>query len=103
MIIPKRFKLMGHTIEVEFDPSLQFRENCSGEARYRTKKILMAPSTEHHPRIQSDIEHTFYHELIHWIFHELNEYELRDNEKLVDTVAALLHQAHATMEYDSGS
>ena len=103
MEIPKRFKLMGHTIEVKFDPELQFRENCAGEARYRTKEILLAQSTEHHPRFQSDIEQTFYHELMHWIFHELNETELRDNEKLVDTVAALLQQAHATMEYDSGS
>ena len=100
MIIPKRFKLMGHTIKVEFDPKLQFRENCTGEARYRSRNIIIASSTDDHPRFQSDLEQTFYHELMHWIFHELNEPDLCNNEKLVDTIAALLQQAHSTMEYE---
>lgn len=99
MKIPKRFKLFGHTIEVVQDHSLRFRENCNGEARYRTRTIMLSPSAPNYPRIQSDIEHTFLHELTHWILHELNEIDLRNNEKFVDTFAGLLHQALTTSEY----
>jgi len=100
MKIPKRFNLFAQTTTIEYDEQLHFRENCSGEARYRTNRILLQPSTDQHPRIQSQIEQTFCHELVHHILHAQNKHALRDDEEFVDTFAALLHQALTTMEYD---
>jgi hypothetical protein len=47
-------------------------------------------------------EHTFLHELTHFILNAMGESELRGNEKFVDVFSGLLHQALVTMEYDNG-
>jgi hypothetical protein len=95
--IPKKFKLMGHTINVEFD-NLLFKDQMQGEARYRLNKIVLQPPTIENPYDKTIILSTFYHELMHFIFQYLSEYELRDNEKLVNNIADLLTQYTLTKE-----
>lgn len=96
MIIPKSFKLFGHTITVEYDDTLHQKEDFVGLAEYRNNKIIL---DNNKTRMQSQIEQTFFHELIHFIFEALGEIELQKNEKIVDLIAQLLHQAFDTMEY----
>lgn len=100
MRIPTKFKLLGYTITVEFDPMLDGRNGTLGEARYTTNSIALQPNTDTFNRPAETQEHVFFHELTHHILHKMNEYELRGNEKFVDVFAGLLHQALTTMEYE---
>jgi len=100
MKIPKRFKLLGHSITVEYDPMLDGRNGCTGEARYTTNSIALQSNTDTFSRPHSQQEHVFLHELTHHILNEMNEHDLRSNEKFVDVFSGLLHQALTTMEYD---
>ncbi len=96
MTIPKTFQLFGQTITVEIDPDLSHEDDASGAALYRTNKIKLTPSTSTDPKIPAQIEKVFLHELMHWIFYMAGESKLRSNEKLVDLIANLLHQALTT-------
>lgn len=102
MHIPNRFKLLGRTITVEYDPMLDGRNGCTGEARYTTDSIVLQPNTETFSRPPAQQQHVFLHELTHHILNEMGEHELRGNEKFVDIFSGLLHQALTTMEYDEG-
>jgi predicted SprT family Zn-dependent metalloprotease len=97
MRIPKRFQLFGHTIEVNWYDNLLIRTNNVGEAHYNFNEIKLDYM---HERPESYKEQVFLHEVLHLILNLLGEEELRQNEKLVDTFASLLHQAINTMEYD---
>lgn len=90
--IPKSFKLAGLTIAVILDPDLYKNRKVAGEARYLEQKIILDTKVLS-PEL---LEQNFYHELVHWIFYILNEDDMRNNEKLVDTMAYLLHQTIKT-------
>jgi len=98
MKIPKEFKLMGETIKVRFVSDLNYKDDFEGVSKYRDSEILIQESTNTWPRTQEQIEQTFLHELTHYILEKLNERELRDNEKFVNTFAGLLHQALTTQK-----
>lgn len=106
MQIPKRFKLMGHTIEVTENDKLAYERNWNGAACYDESRIELMPSSCVNPRSQSKVEQTFCHELSHFLLyyggsainHELKQMA-HTNEELVDLIGSLLHQALTTMEY----
>ena len=105
MRIPIRFRLLGQTINVVWDPGLCRSEDQTGQARYRFNEIRIQPSCDGNPRSSDAIEHTFLHELMHWILfyagwsYDAGKRELHEDERLVDLCAGLLHQALTTMEY----
>jgi len=99
MKIPKRFKLHGHTITVEYSIDLRDEDDAVGKASYRGQKIILQPICVGYSRPKTSIEQTFLHELTHHILHEMAEYDMMNNEKFVDLFSALLHQALTTMEY----
>lgn len=94
MQIPKSFKLCGLTINVVRDNTMVANKHCIGEARYAAQEILI--DTE--AASKELTEQSFLHELLHWCFYVLGEEELRDNERLVDTLAHLLYQYETTKE-----
>jgi hypothetical protein len=98
--IPKRFKLLGHTIEVSEDPSRYYASGSYGTCSYEEKWIKLVPPSEHHPVTQGSIEHTFLHELTHMMLYHTEQHELKNNEAFVDLFAGLLHQALTTMEFE---
>ena len=105
MKIPKRFQLLGQTINVVWIEDMTDSTDCAGVASYRRNEIRIQPNTPSNPRTESNIEHTFYHELVHWILYFAGGYykggeHLHKDEQLVDMAAGLLHQALSTMEYD---
>jgi len=100
MKIPKKFKLMGQTINVYIDEGLVQKEDAVGQSHYRFNKILIQPSIDGVARTEEQIGHTFCHELTHWIFHTLNEDKLSGDEKLVDNFSGLLFQALESAEYE---
>jgi hypothetical protein len=94
MNIPKSFTLAGLKIDVIREDDLILERKLIGEARYSKQQIAI--DTKNAPR--ETTEQSFLHEVIHWCFYVLNEPELRDNEKLVDTLAHLLYQFENTKE-----
>lgn len=97
--IPSQFALMGHTISVTWQADLIDRENDVGQARYRENVICLQANTPGVTRPQSQLEQTFFHELLHFIFEILGEEDLRTNEQLIDQMSGLLHQAFVTADY----
>lgn len=100
MTIPKRFDLMGTTIEVEYNFDMMLDNDEVGQANYRRNKIFIAPNTSTFKMTREQVEHVFLHELTHWIFNRLNRSELQKDEELVDMVAELLHQTLKTAQGD---
>ena len=96
--IPASFWLYGQKIHVSMETDLIEEEDCVGEALYRKNMIRLQCNSPSVNRPGSHIEATFLHELIHMILYALGEDDLRKNEKLVDGMARLLHQAFITME-----
>jgi hypothetical protein len=104
MRIPRRFKLFGQTIEVVRkikDPTE--KRDCIAFASYRCNQIQIRQATEDYPLTDEQIEHAFCHELIHYLLYHSAEQQgekwLHQDERLVDCMAGLLHQALTTMEY----
>lgn len=100
MQIPKRFKLLGHTIEVIDEPAGFYESKRHGACNYEAKWIKYASPNPSYPVSQSSAEHTFMHELIHHCLYCTEQHALNDNEGFVDLLAGLLHQALTTMEYE---
>jgi len=97
-IIPESFQLHGQTITVEFDPNLINNSDDRGQAMTRLKKIKLQSSTESIPVPQTCMEQTFCHELMHFILIHA-ESKMGDDEKFVNLVGNLLHQALTTMTF----
>ena len=100
MKIPTSFQLVGQTIQVEMLDQLLENDDCVGQALYRKNLIQLQRSNATVMRPATQIEATFCHELVHWIFFVLSEDKLRKNEQLVDQIGRLLHQALSTMVYE---
>ena len=96
--IPKKFSIMGKTIAVRDVVDLDHRTDATGEARYRDYEILMQKDTEGVIMPEQKRKNIFWHEVVHWILHEMAEEECRDNEKFVEVFGSLLHQVIGTME-----
>jgi hypothetical protein len=98
--IPNAFYLFGQRITVEWRDDLVDGTDCVGMTRLRKNTIELQKGDG--PQIfrpRSQTEQTFWHELTHWILDLLGETELSGNEKLIDSIGSLLHQAVTTMEY----
>ena len=105
MKIPKKFKILGQTIDVIFETQELIKHDLVGRAVYRKNQIQLRPSTESDPLTDEQIAFTFYHEFIHYILYFAeaaysgkSEY-MHQDEGFVDLVAGLLHQAFGTMDY----
>ena len=98
MNIPKKFRLMGHEINVKFVEDLTNEHESVGAAVYRRDEIRLQPSINGNLRSENLIAHNFLHELVHFILYMMEEDKLRDDEKFVGVFSGLLHQALDTME-----
>ena len=97
--IPKSVMLFGQRYQVEYNEKLHHSDSARGMAYHRTQKIELLPDTPTFPVSRQQMEVTFLHELLHICLNEMSECELRDNEKFVDILANLLHQAFSQAEY----
>lgn len=98
--IPKRFKILGHTIEVKEDPGRFYHRGEFAACSLEGKTISLVPPSPHHPIMQSSLEHSFLHEVVHFLLYHTERPKLGDDEGFVDLLAGLLHQVLTTMEYD---
>lgn len=94
---PCRFNLLGQEITVEYSASLMDKEDAKGIALYRENKIVLQNDTPGIFRSEDQVMAIFYHEMVHWILHMMND-EKRDDEKFVDLFSGFLHQALSTLK-----
>src|SRR5512140_1477468 len=80
MRIPKRFKLLGHTIEVKNENERYYEKNSYGACSYEGKWIKLVQPSEHHPITQGSLEQTFLHEVVHLCLNHTEQSALNDNE-----------------------
>ena len=108
MKIPIRFKLFAQTINVIFSPeSFTEKDGHYGFAAYRSNQIQLRPSVATHPLTEEQIEQTFCHELMHFVFYHAgsaykgNKDYMHQDEGFVELCGCLLHQAFSTMEFEN--
>lgn len=94
--IPKSFELHGHRIRVYREPKVAVKEGALGVTYPEANEIYVTslPGTP-----EEQIEHTFFHELMHMIMHHMGERDLYENEKFIDMCAGFIHQALKTANY----
>lgn len=100
MRIPKKFKLLGQVITVEFNDEMCKGADAFGLASYDTNKIYLSTKVNNAEIRPDQIEQTFLHEAMHFILHYMGKDKLRGNEKFVDMAAGFIHQMLTTMEYE---
>jgi hypothetical protein len=94
--IPSKFQLGGSTIEVAMvDQITGEGRDIDGMAMYAKRRIELKNDPESTKQYK---EWVFFHEVVHHIFNAIGESDMMQNEKLVDQIALLLHQAIVTME-----
>jgi len=100
--IPDSFELLCHTINVVYHTDLMYKNNTVGESRYRENLILLQARNEGHPYPEEQVQHAFYHELIHFMLcysGAKEAIELNKNEDAVDLIAGLLMQFEKTKTF----
>jgi hypothetical protein len=100
-MIPSKFKILGHEIEVVIDNIYCHHHECQGRFLEWDNKIILADrfktARSWRKYKKSVVEHTFYHELAHCLLYYTGN-KIWLNEQLVDTVGGLLHQYNLTKE-----
>ena len=96
---PKEFKIFGQTIKIKYKDTLVQESDQVGQAGFRTNEIILQRNGKNIFRPIEQMQQTYLHEVMHMIFNQIGECELRDNEKVVDLIANALHQVFTTSKY----
>jgi len=96
--IPKTFKLLGQTVTVCYDSTLRSEHEALGLTVLDKNQIRLQPSTKTFPMSKDKTAHVFCHELVHLIFYHAGFHKDCTDERKVDLIAGLLHQALITAE-----
>lgn len=92
ILIPEKFKLNGHVINVIVDDEYCKENKYFGEADF-TERIITLCSIYNTKKLKkSDKEKTFFHELVHMILDSIGEEKLKYDEKFVDEFAVKLYE-----------
>lgn len=89
--VPTSFKLLNHEVRVDKNPALTDVDKY-GVADYPRNVITLYT----YECADSVVEHTFYHELVHFLLHYAGRGDLSEDEVLVDAIGGLLAQYEAT-------
>ena len=89
----KSFQLLNHTIIVK-DYPIAPDADVYGIADYKDNEIRLYTDGVN----PSVIDHTFHHELVHFLFHYAGRDDLAEDETLVDTIGGLLAQYEQTKQ-----
>ena len=91
MKIPDKLKVAGHHFKVFYDDKYLVKQGILGQCDFISQKIRICKCYEQKQhRAKTDIERTFYHEIVHVIDGVYNNYSL--SEKEVDRLATGLQQ-----------
>jgi hypothetical protein len=100
-MIPKSFKIFGHTVKVKRVKSLKDEDGkvTLGESDIYKNEIRLLDNDTKFELTQSQKEQTFYHELVHMILDSVGREDLSEDESLVDLISGALHQFIKTSKY----
>lgn len=93
-MIPRSFKLMGHTVTVHIVPEKDWADDET-VGFWNSQNLSISVLGGIGDQRQQQI---FCHELVHAILHSMGEEKLCSNEKFVDVFGSLLHQVWTTIE-----
>lgn len=96
MRIPAVVHIAGLKIQVVHDPLAVAERQYIGKSEYSKQRIILDKTAA--PR--ETTEQACVHEVVHWILHVMNEFELQNNEKFVDVFSQLLYQALTQSEWE---
>lgn len=99
-MVPNSFNLLGHTVTVVFDDEKLDDKSALGYCSPTLNTITLTNKNGFRDLPQDVIEHTYWHEVVHFILKTMAEEELYTNEKFVDLFAGMLHQVLKTSNYD---
>ena len=88
--------MLGFNVTVEATEKLRLRNGVVGEDNFDLLSISIQGSTPDLPHLRANIEHTYLHELLHWIFYCAARQDLVEDEQLTDILAGLLHKSLTT-------
>jgi len=99
MKIPKTFKLFAETVKVIYNPILDAKEKCIGQAVYYPKGLISIQSSFPGTEIPLDSRiTTFFHELFHFLFYRLGYTNFSNDETLVTQLSGIFCQVFLTMK-----
>lgn len=98
--IPISFRLGKSHISVHVDDEYCSENKAYGEADFTEKKILLCDKYKGAKIKHSEIEITFYHELVHMILDACKRHNLKYNEDFVDEFSKKLHQFYVSAKYE---
>ena len=85
--IPNQFRLLNHEINVQYHPA-NTDVDAHGVSEYPRDAIRLYTYGAN----GDTIEHTFYHELVHFLLYYAGRPDLAEDESLVDVLGGLLAQ-----------
>ena len=99
MRLPKQFKLGGMVVTIEVNNDI-LHDNALGQAFPNENKILLAIKDRQTEFPKTKVEQTLYHEILHMVLDSLGYHELSSDEKFIQSVSLLLHQAINSLQYE---
>ena len=90
--IPKSFEMGPYKIKITKCKNLAFEDGALGIAMYNTNEIRLQTKQDGYPIMEEQIMTTFFHELVHFVFHMVERRDLCENEQLVERCAKMLAQ-----------
>ena len=99
MKIPKRFKLFGTTIIINYEDTRLSNQSSLGDCSYIEGEINICKKYKEIDLSEDAIMDTFYHEKVHVILDGMGEHDLSANEKFVDVFSKLLRQSDESAEF----
>lgn len=96
IFIPSEFKLNKERIKVEFDNDYCNKESLYGEADFSERVITLSNIDKGRKMKKEEIDKTFYHELMHFLFDAIGKERMKYDEELVEALAIALYEFERT-------
>jgi len=92
MNVPKKIKIAGVEYSIKVENKELDKDRAYGIANYITSEILLSTKYNHRDRSELSVEQTFWHEALHAMLDVMQEDDLNNNEKFVNTLSSFIHQ-----------
>ena len=99
MKLAKTFEIISQKIRVQYVDDLVMTHDALGQSRFAQNLILIQANTKTFKVTKESQEHTYYHEMAHFVLYYMGEMELCHNEKFVDLLGNILLQIDKTKKY----
>lgn len=91
MKIPKEFQLFGSTIKVVFNDERCDDKEAYGFTSYSSNTIFLSNKVDGKPISKDEMDITFIHEVLHFIFYKTKYPDLTDDERLITLMSRTIH------------